>query len=126
MPRSTLSSVVSVVTEAGNRPAQSLVSEVFEVVPRAWRGIGEIPESGLGLRPAYASFDAERRFDLTEVGPRPEPAECIAGLVLQGIRKPTECSAFGGRCTPDHPLGATMVSSEGACAAYYRHRRFAS
>jgi hydrogenase expression/formation protein HypD len=115
-----------VVTEAGNRPAQSLVGEVFEIVHRAWRGIGEIPGSGLGLRDAYAEFDAERRFDLSEVGPRPEPAECIAGLVLQGLKKPHECEAFGGRCTPEHPLGATMVSSEGACAAYYRHRRFAA
>ncbi len=113
-----------VVTEAGNQPAQALVSQVFQVVHRAWRGIGEIPRSGLGLRDEYAMFDAERRFDLSEVGPRPEPAECIAGLVLQGLKKPNECEAFGGRCTPDHPLGATMVSSEGACAASYRHRRF--
>jgi hydrogenase expression/formation protein HypD len=112
-----------VVSEPGNRPAQSLVAEVFHVVDRAWRGIGEIPHSGLGLREAFADFDAERRFDLSHVGPRPEPAECIAGLVLQGLKKPHECSAFGGRCTPEHPLGATMVSSEGACAAYYRHRR---
>jgi hydrogenase expression/formation protein HypD len=114
-----------VVSEQGNRPAQSLVAEVFTVVPRAWRGIGEIPRSGLALSDAYADFDAERRFDLSEVGPRPEPAECIAGLILQGLRKPHECSAFGGRCTPEHPLGATMVSSEGACAAYFRHRRVA-
>jgi hydrogenase expression/formation protein HypD len=114
-----------VVSEQGNRPAQSLVAEVFTVVPRAWRGIGEIPQSGLGLSDAYADFDAERRFDLSAVGPRPEPAECIAGLILQGLRKPHECSAFGGRCTPEHPLGATMVSSEGACAAYFRHRRVA-
>jgi hydrogenase expression/formation protein HypD len=114
-----------VVSEQGNRPAQALVSEVFGVVPRAWRGIGEIPRSGLGLNEAYAAFDAERRFDLSSVGPRPEPAECIAGLILQGLKKPHECTAFGGRCTPEHPLGATMVSSEGACAAYYRHRRVA-
>ena len=114
-----------VVSEQGNRPAQSLVAEVFAVVPRAWRGIGEIPRSGLGLSDAYAEFDAERRFDLSEVGPRPEPPECIAGLILQGLRKPHECTAFGGRCTPEHPLGATMVSSEGACAAYFRHRRVA-
>ena len=112
-----------VVSEQGNRPAQALVAEVFEVVNRAWRGIGEIPHSGLGLTEAFAAFDAEQRFDLSEVGPRPEPAECIAGLVLQGIKKPPECVAFGGRCTPEHPLGATMVSPEGACAAYYRHRR---
>ncbi len=114
-----------VVSEQGNRPAQSLVADVFTVVPRAWRGIGEIPRSGLGLSDAYAEFDAERRFDLSVVGPRPEPAECIAGLILQGLKKPHECSAFGSRCTPEHPLGATMVSSEGACAAYFRHRRVA-
>jgi hydrogenase expression/formation protein HypD len=114
-----------VVGERGNQPAQSLVAEVFTVVPRAWRGIGEIANSGLGLREEYAAFDAERRFDLSGVGPRPEPAECIAGLVLQGLKKPHECAAFGGRCTPEHPLGATMVSPEGACAAYFRHRRMA-
>ncbi len=112
-----------VVTEQGNRPAQALVAEVFQVVNRAWRGIGEIPHSGLGLTEAFAAFDAEQRFDLSAIGPRPEPAECIAGLVLQGLKKPPECEAFGGRCTPEHPLGATMVSPEGACAAYYRHRR---
>jgi hydrogenase expression/formation protein HypD len=112
-----------VVSRAGNRPAQQLVADVFEVVDRAWRGIGEIPASGLGLRPAYRDFDAEQRFDLSAVGPRPEPAECISGLVLQGLKTPHECSAFGTRCTPERPLGATMVSSEGACAAYYRHRR---
>jgi hydrogenase expression/formation protein HypD len=112
-----------VVSERGNRPAQALVAEVFQVVTRAWRGIGEIQNSGLGLTEAFAEFDAERRFDLSKVGPRPEPAECIAGLVLQGRKKPPECAAFGGRCTPEHPLGATMVSPEGACAAYYRHRR---
>ena len=112
-----------VVSEHGNRPAQALVSEVFRVVDRAWRGIGDIARSGLGLTEAFAQFDAERRFDLSQVGPRPEPAECIAGLVLQGVKKPPECEAFAGRCTPEHPLGATMVSPEGACAAYFRHRR---
>jgi len=112
-----------VVSEAGNRPAQRLVGEVFEVVDRAWRGIGEIPGSGFGLRAAFAGFDAEKRFDLSHVGARPEPPECLSGLVLQGLRKPSECPAFGARCTPEHPLGATMVSTEGACAAYYRHRR---
>jgi hydrogenase expression/formation protein HypD len=112
-----------VVSEQGNRPAQALVAEVFGVVTRAWRGIGDIPGSGLGLNEAFAEFDAERRFDLSEVGPRPEPPECMAGLVLQGLKTPPECPAFGSRCTPEHPLGATMVSSEGACAAYYRHRR---
>jgi hydrogenase expression/formation protein HypD len=112
-----------VVSEGGNRAARALVAEVFGVVDRSWRGIGEIPASGLGLREAYAAFDAERRFDLSAVGRRPEPAECLAGLVLQGLRRPPDCPAFGGRCTPEHPLGATMVSSEGACAAYYRHRQ---
>jgi hydrogenase expression/formation protein HypD len=114
-----------VVSEQGNRTAQSLMADVFTVVPRAWRGIGDIPRSGLGLRDEYAGFDAERRFDLSSVGPRPEPAECIAGLILQGLKKPHDCPAFGRRCTPEHPLGATMVSSEGACAAYFRHRRVA-
>jgi hydrogenase expression/formation protein HypD len=112
-----------VVTETGNRPAQQLVGQVFEVVNRAWRGIGEIARSGLGVRPEYREFDAEHRFDLSAVGPRPEPAECLSGQVLQGLIKPNDCPAFGTRCTPEHPLGATMVSSEGACAAYYRHRR---
>ena len=112
-----------VVRAQGNPQAQSIVAEVFEVTDRAWRGIGEIGKSGLGLRPAYSAFDAEARFDLSAVGPRPEPAECISGVILQGLKKPHECTAFGGRCTPEHPLGATMVSSEGACAAYYRHRR---
>ena len=112
-----------VVSEAGNRPAQQIVSEVFRVVRRAWRGMGEIPESGLGLSEEYRAFDAEERFDLSAVGPRPEPEDCISGLVLQGLKKPPECGAFGTRCTPERPMGATMVSSEGACAAYFRHRR---
>lgn len=106
----------------GNEAARELIREVFHVVPRKWRGIGEIPHSGLGLRERYAAFDAGRRFKLSELRVD-EPAECIAGLVLQGQRKPAECQAFGTRCTPDHPLGAPMVSSEGACAAYYRYRR---
>lgn len=106
----------------GNVPAQQLVAEVFEIVPRKWRGIGAIARSGLGLREAYAAHDAERRFALTAHSAA-EPAECISGLVLQGVRKPRDCPAFGRRCTPEHPLGATMVSAEGACAAYYRYRR---
>ncbi len=110
------------VRREGNRPAQRLMAEVFEVVPRAWRGIGEIPHSGLRLRAPYASFDAERRFGLTVPG-APEPTECISGLILQGVHAPPECAAFGTRCTPEHPLGAPMVSSEGACAAFYRFRR---
>lgn len=105
----------------GNRAAQALIQEVFEPSPRKWRGIGPIPRSGLRLREAYAAFDAERRYDLADRASE-EPAECISGLVLQGVRRPSECSAFGTRCTPEHPLGAPMVSSEGACAAYYRYR----
>jgi hydrogenase expression/formation protein HypD len=91
-------------------------------VPRKWRGIGEIPYSGLGLRAAYAMFDAEKRFGLSDYTAEESP-DCISGEVLQGKRKPFECPAFGTLCTPEHPLGATMVSSEGACAAYYRYRR---
>lgn len=110
------------VRRQGNRPAQELIKAVFQVVPRKWRGVGEIPQSGLGLRAAYAAFDAEKRFGVADRVVE-EPAECLSGLVLQGLKKPHECPAFGTRCTPEHPLGATMVSSEGACAAYYRYRR---
>jgi len=110
------------VRREGNQPAQELIKKVFTVVPRKWRGVGEIPQSGLGLAPAYAAFDAEKKFGLADRHVD-EPADCIAGLILQGLKKPHECPAFGGKCTPEHPLGATMVSSEGACAAYYRYRR---
>src|SRR5215469_8240871 len=110
------------VRKEGNRPAQQLIREVFQVVPRKWRGVGEIPRSGLGLSPAYAAFDAEAKFGIAELRVE-ESSECLSGLVLQGKLKPNECPAFGTRCTPEHPLGATMVSSEGACAAYYRYRR---
>jgi hydrogenase expression/formation protein HypD len=110
------------VRKEGNLPAQKLIREVFRVVPRKWRGVGEIPQSGLGLQDKYAGFDAEIRFGIAHHTAE-EPAECISGLILQGIKKPPECSQFGARCTPEHPLGATMVSSEGACAAYYRYRR---
>jgi len=110
------------VKRAGNRPAQDVMREVFRVVRRRWRGIGEIDESGLALTDAYRAFDAEERFG--RVGTRAEEAgDCISGLVLCGDKKPTDCPAFGSRCTPDRPLGVTMVSSEGACAAYYRYRR---
>ncbi|MGC8989557.1 MAG: hydrogenase formation protein HypD [Verrucomicrobiia bacterium] len=109
------------VHRAGNQPAQALLKEVFCVVDRAWRGIGLIPRSGFALSEEYAGFDAERRFEL-ECITAAESAECMSGLVLQGVKKPVECPAFGTRCTPEHPLGATMVSSEGACAAYYRYR----
>jgi hydrogenase expression/formation protein HypD len=110
------------VRREGNLPAQSTVREVFRIVPRKWRGVGEIPASGLGLTADYAEFDAEQRFEVAHYTAE-EPAECISGLVLQGIKKPHECPAFGTRCTPEHPFGATMVSNEGACAAYYRYRR---
>lgn len=106
----------------GNTHARAAVEEVFEVTRSAFRGIGEIADSGLRLRKEYSLFDAELRFPVDTVASG-EPAECIAGLVLQGLKKPTDCPAFGRRCTPDTPLGATMVSSEGACAAYHRYRR---
>jgi hydrogenase expression/formation protein HypD len=109
------------VRRIGNEPAQRIMREVFRVVKRRWRGIGEIAESGLGLAEAYRDLDAETRFG--PVVPREEQAsECISGLVLCGEKKPTQCPAFGTRCTPEHPLGVTMVSTEGACAAYYRYR----
>ena len=106
----------------GNRPAQELIRQVFRVIPRKWRGVGEIPQSGLGLSEAYRDFDAELRFGVADYTAQESP-ECISGLILQGQKKPHECPAFGTKCTPEHPLGATMVSSEGACAAYYRYRR---
>jgi hydrogenase expression/formation protein HypD len=109
------------VSRRGNLPAQRLLGEVFRIVPRKWRGVGEIPGSGFGLTEEYRAFDAETRFGLAEMNCE-ESAECLSGLVLQGRKKPFECPAFGSRCTPEHPLGATMVSSEGACAAYYRYR----
>ncbi|MCX8108318.1 MAG: hydrogenase formation protein HypD, partial [Verrucomicrobiae bacterium] len=109
------------VRREGNRPAQLLIQQVFRVVDRNWRGIGLIRRSGLALQDAYAEFDAERRFPMAQAEPL-ENSECISGLVLQGAKKPVDCPAFGSRCTPDHPLGATMVSSEGACAAYFRYR----
>ncbi len=112
------------VRRLGNTTAQHLIREVFEVVPRKWRGVGEIPKSGLGLREAYRTFDAEIRFGLGDQHVD-EPEACKSGLVMQGRLKPNECPAFGTLCTPEYPLGATMVSSEGACAAYYRYRRIA-
>ena len=105
----------------GNEHARALIRRVFEVVPRQWRGLGEIPASGLRLRSQYEALDAEKRFGLANRNTA-EPAECLSGLVLQGRIKPAECPAFGQGCAPEHPLGAPMVSSEGACAAYYRYR----
>ena len=109
------------VCRKGNQPAQELIHKIFKIVPRKWRGIGEIPQSGLGLNAHYAMFDAEKKFNLSEHSVE-EPKGCVAGEILQGLKKPNQCPAFGRRCTPEHPLGATMVSSEGACAAYYRYR----
>lgn len=109
------------VRREGNVQAQELVQKVFRIIPRKWRGIGEIPKSGLGLASEFESYDAEKRFGLNDYSCE-ESRECISGQVLQGLIKPKECPAFGGNCTPEHPLGATMVSSEGACAAYYRYR----
>lgn len=109
-----------VVTFEGNRPAQSVINQVFMECDRKWRGIGVIPRSGWCLRPEFADFDAERRFSVQEISPEESPL-CIAGQILQGIKKPHQCAAFGNPCTPENPLGATMVSSEGACAAYYRY-----
>jgi hydrogenase expression/formation protein HypD len=110
------------VARDGNRPAQDLVTKVFEVCDRKWRGIGGIPGSGLALRAEYADFDAARRFDVGALTAEESPL-CIAGEVLRGWKKPHECPAFGRECTPDRPLGAPMVSSEGACAAYHRYGR---
>lgn len=110
------------VRRPGNRRAQEVIAGVFELVDRAWRGIGTIPRSGLGLRPEFAELDAERRFGLGGIEAE-EPAECRAGDVLRGRIKPTGCAAFGIRCTPESPLGAPMVSSEGACAAYHGYGR---
>jgi hydrogenase expression/formation protein HypD len=110
------------VRDDGNPAARKLLGEVFEVCDRKWRGIGAIAESGYRLREEYSEQDAERRFDVERIAPS-EPAECISGLILRGMKKPHDCPAFGTRCTPDSPLGATMVSSEGACAAYHAYGR---
>lgn len=110
------------VRDEGNPPARKLLAEVFETVDRKWRGIGLIPQSGWALRESYKKLDAAVRFGVEDITAA-EPAECIAGEVLQGHKKPHQCSAFGTICTPENPLGAPMVSAEGACAAYYRYRR---
>jgi hydrogenase expression/formation protein HypD len=110
------------VTDQGNLAAIKMLNEVFEVTDRSWRGIGRIPNSGWRLAASYSDFDAEHRFDVTDIHAE-ESASCRAGEVLQGLIKPHECAAFGRECTPRNPLGATMVSSEGACAAYYLYRR---
>ncbi|MBL8341335.1 MAG: hydrogenase formation protein HypD [Rubrivivax sp.] len=112
------------VTREGNRTAQALVAEVFELRERfEWRGLGEVPYSALKIRPAYAEFDAERRFDLTYQGV-PDHKQCECGAILRGVKRPTECKLFGTVCTPENPMGSCMVSSEGACAAHYSYGRF--
>ena len=116
---------VRAVEREGNHAAQEMMSKVFEVCERKWRGIGMIPRSGLRLRAEFAAHDAEKVFDVSAQNTE-EPAECISALVLQGLAKPTDCPAFGEACTPSAPLGAPMVSSEGACAAYYQYRRYAA
>ena len=112
------------VSREGNQPAQAVIRKVFEMTDRAWRGIGVIPMSGYHLRQEFATFDAELRFPEVQAIETKESPLCISGLVLQGRKKPGECPAFGKECTPQSPLGATMVSSEGTCAAYYRYGRY--
>jgi hydrogenase expression/formation protein HypD len=100
-----------------------LMQQVFKVVDRNWRGLGEIPTSGLALTDGYEQWNAEQRFAVASINTQ-EPTDCLSGEILQGLIKPVQCPEFGKRCTPELPLGATMVSSEGACAAYYRYRRY--
>ena len=111
-----------VVTKEGNRGAQKVLKEVFTIIDRKWRGIGTIPKSGFTLSEKYADFDAEKIFDLEKVEKSESPL-CIAGEVLQGFKKPTDCTAFGKECSPENPLGAPMVSAEGACAAYFHYKK---
>lgn len=111
------------VTREGNRPARDLVFQVFEVGDRKWRGVGSIPKSGYKIRYEYREHDAEKRFEVDAIATE-ESSLCISGQILRGLRKPSDCPAFGNRCTPQTPLGATMVSSEGACAAYYQYGRY--
>ncbi|MCB0196930.1 MAG: hydrogenase formation protein HypD, partial [Anaerolineae bacterium] len=108
----------------GNKPAQKMLENVFEVTDRTWRGIGEIPGSGWKLSAEYQDFDAELKYAVTDIKTHESPL-CRSGEVLQGLIKPNQCEAFGKECTPRKPLGATMVSSEGACAAYFQYGRFA-
>lgn len=114
-----------VVRRQGNVQARAILTEVFDTGHRKWRGIGEIPSSGYRLREELAAYDAEKIFHVEGISAEESPL-CIAGSVLQGLKKPHECTAFGNQCTPEHPLGAPMVSSEGACAAYFHYARFAT
>lgn len=113
------------VTREGNRPARDLVFEVFEISDRKWRGVGSIPKSGYRIRHEYRGHDAERLFEVGDIETS-ESTACISGLILRGLKKPGDCPAFGRQCTPQSPLGATMVSAEGACAAYYQYGRYAA
>jgi len=115
----------AIYTDGGLAPAQRVVEQVFEVADRKWRGIGTIPMSGLRLREEFAAYDSEKIFGVNELEAA-EPPECISAQVLQGLKKPVDCPAFATRCTPETPLGAPMVSAEGACAAYYQYRRHAA
>ncbi|HEV3113658.1 MAG TPA: hydrogenase formation protein HypD [Candidatus Binataceae bacterium] len=114
---------VRAVTRDGNRAARDLIFEVFEIGDRKWRGVGSIPKSGYKVAYEYRDHDAEKIFEVDEIETR-EPAECISGPILRGLKKPCDCPAFGKQCTPQNPLGATMVSAEGACAAYYQYGRY--
>jgi hydrogenase expression/formation protein HypD len=116
---------IRAVNRGGNQHAQDLVARVFQPADRKWRGIGGIPRSGLELSYEYRDYDAEQRFGVEHLTAE-EPAECIAGVILQGLKKPYDCPAFGKGCTPERPLGAPMVSTEGACSAYYHYARIHS
>ncbi len=116
---------VRTVARDGNPSARDLIFEVFEVADRKWRGVGSIPKSGYKLRYEYRDHDAEKLFEVDAIDTA-ESAECISGLILRGLKKPSDCPAFAKRCDPQHPLGATMVSAEGACAAYYQYGRYRS
>lgn len=107
-----------IVKEEGNPEAQKMIHQIFEIKNQIWRGIGEIPDSGYQVRPEYGDFDAKRKFQI-EIPEAPENPDCISGQIMKGLKKPFECSQFGKKCKPTNPLGAPMVSSEGACAAYY-------
>ena len=110
------------VKKEGNSEAKKIIYEVYEICDRKWRGIGVLPQSGMCIKEKYQAFDAARKFRVGHIDTE-EPDICISGVILQGLKKPNECPAFGKECTPEHPLGATMVSSEGACAAYYKYNR---
>jgi hydrogenase expression/formation protein HypD len=114
---------VRTVSREGNKPARELIFEVFETSDRKWRGVGSIPKSGYKVRYEYREHDAERLFDVDAIATNESPV-CISGLILRGLKKPSDCPAFGKECTPQSPLGATMVSAEGACSAYYQYGRY--